>query len=116
MLDPVRLIVAGLAAYRLAQLVVYDEGPGVRVSGRWVGVFLWLRLRMGVYDMGANGQPRTLRGRLFACPYCVGVYASAVCAGLVLLAWPVTDVIMSIVAVAGLQSAIQAATERGETR
>lgn len=99
MFDLTHLIVAGLAAYRIAQLFVYDEGP--------FSVFLNFRVTMGVYDLAQNGQPKTLRGRLFACPYCVGLYAAIACTLLLLLRWPVVDLVVIIFAVAGLQAAIE---------
>lgn len=94
--QPERLILAALATYRLAQLVAIDDGPGDvfrRLRGRFVGGTV---------------------ASLIHCPYCVGVYAAAVCGLLVL--WPtrVGDVILVIFGLAGAQAWLQGPRDVGE--
>jgi hypothetical protein len=78
-----RLILAALATYRLAQLVAIDDGPG--------GVFRRLRA------WAVTG----FWGGLVHCPYCVQVYAAVACAFLAL--WPsgVGDLALTICGIAG---------------
>lgn len=63
-----KIVVIGLASYRLAMLLTWDEGPGM--------MFLHFRSYMGVYNLDASGKPDSFTGRLFACPYCAGVWTS----------------------------------------
>lgn len=98
----VRLILAALASFRLTQIVVFDEGP-------W-SIFQNFRVRVGVYDLARNGEPATLWGRLFACPYCVGVYVSAFCAVCVLFPGIVGDVLLVVFGIMGAQAFLQAMT------
>ena len=62
----IELIVAVLACYRLAELITLDDGP--------FDLFLNLRVWLGVYDRDATGRAITSWGRLFGCPYCIGVW------------------------------------------
>jgi len=85
----VRLVLAALAVYRLAQLIAIDDGPGQvfrRLRGRFV--------TGGMAD-------------LVHCPYCLGVWFAALLAPLVL--WPcgVGDVLLIALGVAGAQSWLQ---------
>lgn len=99
-----RLLMAALASYRIAQAFVYDEGP-------W-SIFLWLRVKAGVYDLAANGHPTTRLGRLMSCPYCVGVYTSLLCIVPVLLPGSVGDVILLFLGVTGAQALMTAWTAK----
>lgn len=101
----IRFILAGLAAYRLAQLVTIDEGPPL--PGHKEGVFTRLRTWGGVYDRGQNGMPLSARGKLLACPYCIGMYLSAGVAVLALVPTRIGDFILSWWALAGLQTYLQ---------
>lgn len=78
-----RLLLAALAVYRLAQLVAIDDGPG--------DVFRRLR---------AHFLTGFVAG-LIRCPYCVSVYAAAALGALVL--WPcgVGDIVLVWVGIAG---------------
>ncbi len=93
----VHFIAAVFACYRLARLFVVDDGPG--------DVFLRLRRRVGVYDLGPDDRPRTTLGRIFECPHCLGMYLA-----LPLALWAVglsLDVIIAWLAIAGAQSILQ---------
>lgn len=59
-------VLAVFACFRLAELAVVDNGP--------FDVFKRFRAWVGVYDLDENGEPYTNAGKLFACPYCMGVY------------------------------------------
>ena len=78
---PMRYILALLATYRMVQMLGLDDGP--------FGLFFWLREKIGVYDRGANGQPRRSFARMFACPHCLGMIFGFLNAYFVL--WPGLD-------------------------
>lgn len=63
-----RITLAAFATYRVAQLVTLDEGP--------FSIFENLRTAAGVYDRGPNGEPISIQGRMFGCPYCIGLYVA----------------------------------------
>lgn len=71
------LALAILACYRLARFAVIEEGP--------FGFMLKFRIWAGVYDYGQNGDPVGTLGRLFACPYCTGMWIALALA--VALCW-----------------------------
>lgn len=83
MTDSLRLLFAVLTCYRLAQLLVYDDGP----------LFVFDRLRTFTEDRKIKEQARgKLKGPwasldgVVTCPFCVGLWASIVC--LVLIIYP----------------------------
>jgi hypothetical protein len=89
-----------LACYRVARFIVTDDGP-------W-RFMLRIRTRLGVYDLGENGRPRSMLGEMFSCPYCIGLWVALFMAvGLGwFLPWPVTAVCWW--AIAGGQSFLEA--------
>ena len=92
-----KLALAILTCYRLAQFIVYDEGP-------W-SIGDKIRTRAGGYDRKADGLARTSLGRLINCPYCVGIYAALVSAALVastFLPSPFSHVGLSLLAIGGI--------------
>lgn len=95
------LLSNGLACYRLTRLITREAGP--------FDVFHRLRSAVGAYDYGADGRPQSTLGKLFDCPYCAGVWVAL----LILLCpeWQVKKILISWLAVAGAQAALQAATE-----
>jgi len=97
------LVVLGLATYRVARLITVDEGPAQ--------VFFRLRYRMGVYDLGENGQPASAWGRAFECPHCIGVYVALVL--WLLYPLPGGAVVIDILAIAGLQSFLMGVQAHG---
>ena len=62
----ITVLVVGLATYRVARMLVLEDGPG--------DVFLRIRVWAGCYEYGADGRPRTSLGRALNCPHCTGVY------------------------------------------
>lgn len=66
MQDWLKLVFLVLVCYRLADLLAYDEGP--------FSVFKRLRVWLGAYDYGPNGEAQTILGRFVSCPYCLGVW------------------------------------------
>lgn len=66
--DWLLLALAILACFRLAQFAVYEDGP--------FGFMLRIRIWAGRYDYSENGEPVGTQGKLFACPYCVGMWVA----------------------------------------
>lgn len=64
--DWLAFILACFACFRLAELIAVDDGPG--------DVLLWIRAKLGGYDLGEDGRPATSIGRAIICPYCVGIW------------------------------------------
>lgn len=92
-----RFILAALACFRVTELLVVDDGPG--------DIFLKLRERVGVYDSGIDDRPRTQLGRIFECPFCLGLWLA-----LPLALWTVglsPEVVVAWPAIAGAQSVLQ---------
>lgn len=94
-----RLVLAAFALFRLAELFAIDEGPGE--------VFLRLRIVLGVYDRTENGRARTGLGRLFGCPYCLGVWCALPVLALVLVPTGLGDVVLLWLALCGMQALLQ---------
>lgn len=94
-----RIILAMLLCYRLTELLVYDEGP-------W-GLFLRLRMALGVYDRAPNGAAPTRLGRMMGCPYCVGMYMALLSAVPVLVPGAVGDLVLVLGGIAGAQAVLQ---------
>ena len=95
------LLVIGLAAFRLARLIAFEEGPGA--------IFHTFRARLGAYDYGIAGLPATSLGRGVTCPYCVGVWAAL---GLYWLSqYSLTNWIVVCLAGAGIQTFLQNITD-----
>ena len=63
-----RLLIAALATWRLSSLLVNEGGPG--------DVFHRMRDRFGAYVLGEDDRPQTNLGRLFACVWCLSVWAA----------------------------------------
>ena len=92
MAEWLRILLAVLACYRLAQLIAVDDGP-------W-DIFVRLRsIRIGVLH------------RLFGCPYCLGVWFAALMG--LLLCWQnsVGDMVLLILGIAGGQTLLQTLTD-----
>lgn len=104
----IRLTLAALAAYRIAQLFVVDDGPGE--------VFLNLRAYFG--KKAAQNEEKGLwyfLAELFNCPYCLGVWIAlplGILAGYPTLAG---DIFLVWFGLAGAQAFLQSAFDhRGE--
>ncbi|MGH7274770.1 MAG: DUF1360 domain-containing protein [Nitrospiria bacterium] len=100
-----RLILAGLACYRLAQFVSLDNGP-------W-NVFDRVRIAT---EQAVARHPTShfwkSIAELASCPYCQGVYAGILCASLVL--WPTTggDMVLLWLGIVGVQAFLQSTGNR----
>ena len=92
------LVVASLACYRVAQLLVFDEGPFC--------LFDRIRIKVGRYDYGENGEPQTELGRLLSCPYCVGLWI-AIPLALILFPETIIEFILYWFAIAGGQAFLE---------
>lgn len=88
------VVLAGLAGWRLAEMLVNERGPG--------DVFRRLRAWAGVPDEGIQ-EPRPFVGALVSCTYCASVWTSAGCYALGELgSWHV----VALVAAAGVAMAL----------
>ena len=65
-------ILACFAVFRMAELIAVDDGPG--------DVLLWIRAKLGAYDLDDDGRPATSIGRGIVCPWCIGIWLSALAA------------------------------------
>lgn len=92
----IRFILAAFACFRLAELLVVDDGPG-DVCFKW-------RQTAGVYDLGQDDRPRRWHGRLFECPYCLGLWLALPLALWAVGLSPETSVMW--LAIAGAQSVL----------
>ena len=95
MTPEMRLVLAALAVYRLAQLVAIDDGPG--------DIFRRLRAH---YVTGVMGG-------LVHCVYCVGIWASVIVGALVLWPFGLGDVALVILGIAGAQAWLQGPRDVG---
>lgn len=102
-LDPLRLILAMLACYRLSRLLAWEEGP--------LGMFEALRGMMGAGATGLDGQPVTLLGRLAICPYCWGVWIAWALSFLVLYPSFPADAVLLTFGIAGAQAYLQGTSD-----
>jgi hypothetical protein len=98
-----RLIVCALAVYRLAEMIVIDNGP--------FGVFVEMRgwLQRGALDGANKTALGSIRREMFngvTCVYCVGVWFAFVFAFLFYFQNIFTDFLIIFLAIAGLQSIV----------
>lgn len=104
------LAMATLATFRLAEMVVNEEGPGA--------VFVRLRAATGMYDYDASGKPyqhangiqRTLGG-ILSCVFCAGVWFAALATALLFVVYglqlPIPFYIVFGMAAAGGQAILE---------
>lgn len=99
-----RILLAILATYRLAQMVVFDDGP----------LFIFAHLReWSDRNAKAEQDDGIKRGVMSSitdglhCPYCVGVWAAVVCTILVKYPSKIGDFFLYLLAIAGGQSIIE---------
>jgi hypothetical protein len=109
MSEPLRLVLALFAVYRLSFMLREDDGP----------LFLFERLRRFTDRKRKEEQERGQElGRWASidegirCPYCCGVWAALLLA--VLVRWPTLagDLFLLWLGLAGAQSLLEAVTER----
>ena len=112
-----RVFLAIFASYRLARLIARDEGPKIPFSKNEQGVLARLRTRLGAYDYGENGEAQTNIGRWISCPFCVGLYVSAITGTMALVSYfpfpyilpfrvvvTINDVALIVLGIAGAQA------------
>jgi hypothetical protein len=97
-----RLLLAVLSTYRLAQLIAVDNGP--------YDIFLGIRAFFG-RRATINGSLRAI-ALLVSCPYCMGIWISPFCAALAISDNYVADVILIVLGIAGAQTALESFTNR----
>lgn len=92
------IILAALAAFRLAELLVYDSGPFIYVKGEPLYIFEYFR-------GWAFYHPWLFRniGEALACVHCTGLYISAFFSIPLFIESPFNG-LLSFLAIAGLQS------------
>ena len=74
-----KLIVAILATWRLASLLVNEDGP--------FKMFDWLRKRAGVYFTDEVGTPLSFLGKLLSCMWCASVWIAAPVTAILFTDW-----------------------------
>lgn len=96
------LLLAVLITFALALNISKLDGPGE--------VFDKLRISLGAYDLGPNGQPDSVMGRFIGCPYCTGTWLAI---PVTLLLWPITwhSVLLWLATVGGLYFLLGIATD-----
>ena len=106
--DPLRLILAALAVYRLAQFIAQDTGP----FDTFKSLRAWLKAKKEV-EVSRNKHERGLWALLHGlatCPFCQGFWY-AVIVGLLLI-YPTTagDFALLVLGLAGAQAFLQGVT------
>lgn len=111
-LSILRLILAALACFRLAQLITLDKGPFL--------IFERLRLRVENYIAASEKRKKSYFWKSVAdgtsCPYCLGFYTSLLCILLALFPTRAGDLFLLWFGVMGLQAFLQGLTDEGEPR
>lgn len=104
MILALRWVMVVFATYRLASMLSSEEGPYLGFyQPKGMGVFDWIRMRLGAYDYAPNGEAATSLGRGISCPLCTGVYIALVMVVLALWAsWP-GDIFIFWMGVSGAQ-------------
>lgn len=99
-----RILLAILATYRLAQLIYFDDGP----------LFVFARLRDWSDRLAKEEQDDGIKRGVMSsvtdglhCPYCTGVWAAIICAILVKYPSGIGDFFLYLLAIAGGQSIIE---------
>ena len=70
--NPSKLLIGALATWRLAALLVTDDGP--------FDVFENIRKCVGVYYTDEIGRPLSVLGKLFSCMWCMSIWSGALAA------------------------------------
>jgi len=91
------LAIAAFACFRGGELIVKDDGP--------FDCFLKFRMAVGAHTLGPDNRPASVLGKLFSCPYCVGVWLALACA--VVLAPLDWHLVLYWLAIAGGQAFLQ---------
>lgn len=103
-----RLVLASLACFRLAQLVTLDKGPFL--------IFERLRLRIEWYIALSDTRRQSYFWKSVAdglsCPYCLGFYLSLLCSLLVLFPTYGGDLFLLWFGIMGMQAFLQGVSNR----
>jgi len=95
-----RWVLAALATWRLAQFIVYDDGP--------FDLMFTIRRWCRRYEIGQDGMSVSGVGRMLECEHCVGKWTALVALFLVLRPTLWGDILLGWWALAGIQSIIEA--------
>ena len=101
----IRLLFCGLAAFRLAEMLVIDDGI--------FDIFANLRGWFNKAPLNSKGLRRTIANGL-QCVYCTGVWMSILLVPTFYITTPATDFILLTFAVAGVQSILAKRLGRSE--
>lgn len=103
-----RLILAALTCFRLAQLITLDKGPLL--------IFERLRLQIESYIAASEERRQSAFWRSVAdglsCPYCLGFYIGLVCTLLVLMPTLAGDLFLLWFGIIGAQAFLQGVSNR----
>lgn len=112
MIDPIQLLIVAAMTYGLSQTIAWRDGP--------FDILLRFRIWVGVYNKEFYTSPdpaadaflraKGHAGRLFGCPYCIGVWVAL---GLALWLWndSVGQFILGWWATVGIQAFAQRLTD-----
>lgn len=104
----IRLVLAALTCFRLAQLITLDKGP-------WL-IFERLRLQIEQFIAGSEDRKQSYFWRSVAdgvsCPYCLGFYAGLLCTALVLFPTQGGDLFLLWFGIIGAQAFMQGMSGR----
>ena len=92
----VEIILAAFATYRLASLLVEEDGP--------FRAFAILRERIMGKALATKRKPWLCLSGLVMCQLCAGVWMAAFCAGLVIMGGKAADAFLLIFGLAGMQA------------
>ena len=99
-----RLTLAALTCFRVAQLIALDKGPLL--------IFDKLRHRVELYNATHMGYWWMSVADGLSCPYCIGFYLSLLCALLVLWPTKVGDWFLLWFGIMGAQAFLQGVSNR----
>lgn len=91
----VRFFLVALAVYRLAWMLAREDGP--------FNIFERVRCWLGKRAGAGKGLGWTI-AELFNCVHCLGFWLAFLCAPTIIRPSAVTDIILLVLAIAGLQS------------
>lgn len=93
-----RIALAIFASYRLAELLTLDDGP----------FEIFLRFRKYCGQKASSSKFMREIALLLQCPFCTGVWTSILVTVILWIDSPVVDWIMLILAIAGVQTFLEA--------
>lgn len=102
MSDWLLFVLLTLAVYRLAQLLVYDDGP--------FDLIFKFRDWIGAYDRNEAGEAQSHFGKFFSCVYCVGFWLALPAAFVISVS---TSSLIWWLAIAGGQAFLEGRNKNG---